>query len=421
MKTRITNIALVGVCCLFLGASAHGDVTRGWKLAGGTFREYEFATDFYDLSESVTDTDLINGFGVCVNGLPIDQGINESAIAPFTYGWIDPYNGYAWNTIDPDGLDGVGSWLMKVPGDDCLSIDYQNPSNGFYNPAVYGDMPDLVDGQPQSRLTEDTYDYRKTVLRDFGRAALVVRYGFSAPTDIGRIRIFAANLDRPEHGNAGRMSRIFQYYDVYARTGDCSGGACPAGPGMADGFDEFFLVAERVTTGEPGWVSNNPAQNPTPWEGTMTDVVNFNSNTLIAGCTDLRLVLYCVGNTDGFFMDPWQGSHNMPPDYQIVCPDVTSNGTPTIYYEELVVQTEDGYRKAFEAPIIKEIDVFGPTPTPWGDIDYDGDRDMIDFGAFQDCFLDDVTTNGCYRFDYEPDADVDVADYIAFEAQMTGP
>jgi hypothetical protein len=403
MNARFLMIVLAVAVGLAWCADAPAAVTSGYRVEGGNFISYDFATAFTEL-DAISADDLINGFGVnnddncntggCITGLPINQGINESAIAPFALGWIDPNNG----PMPPDGLPGVGSWYMESAGG-CRQIFYDQNSSGFHPVGGNGDMADLVDGQ--------TGNYLKSVLRDFARASLVVRYGFENPTDIGQIRIFAANLDIGPT-NPGRMGRVFQYYDVYARQGDCSGGPCPAGPGMFDGFDEFFPVAIGVSTGNPGLVTNNPEQNPAPWEGTQSDVVNFNSNTLIPNCTDLRIVLYCVSNTQGFFIDPWQGYVNDDPAMADAC----TNSVPP------EPEDTDGYMKAFEAPIIKEIDVFGPIDTPFGDIDYDADQDLFDAAAFQRCFNGDVSTNGCYRFDYEPDADVDGADWASFRAQL---
>ena len=409
-QTGLVWLMTIAVCTPIAVADVEGT-----KVDGGVFRKFVAAVDFSPrLSDLLSSSDLLNGFtvndddncggGACVVGLPINQGINESAIAPYILGWVDPYNGPDFNMLDPNALPGIGSYLMT--NDACRRILYEQVSNGFYYPplAGQGGVADLVDGVAGDQI--------KSVLRDYARASLVVRFGFQNPTDIGRLRVFAANLTLP--GNAGRDGRVWQYYDVYARSGDCSGGACPAGPGSTDGFDEFYLVAEHVTSGEPGQMSNNPGTNPTPFEGTMTDIVNFNGDVLIEGATDLRIVFYCVSNADGFFIDPWQGYVNDDP----AASDACSN---SVLEESPVVPSEDGYRKAFQASIIKEIDAFGPIATPVADIDYDNDIDLKDMAAMQRCFNNDVTTNGCYRYDVDTNGVFDVADYTQITPQITGP
>lgn len=377
------------------------EVTKGSGIQNGNvFVRFELANNFVELTP-ISDSDLINGFGVNTNGLPINEGINESAIAPFVLGWIDPFNGPM--PAEAGALPGVGSWLMESFGG-CRQLFYTQPSDGFFQGLPgNGNMADLVDGVAGNFL--------KSVLRDFGRASLVVRYGFENPTDIGRIRVYAGNLN--EGSNVGRDGRAFHYYDIYARQGDCMGfsGECPAGPTDQDGFDEFFLVASGVSSGQPGTLTNNPANNPNPWEGTMTDVVSFDANVLIPACTDLRIVIYAVSNTQGFFLDPWQGYVNDDPALQAAC-------EPTYPAD---AEDQDGFLKAFQAPIIKEIDVFGPIDTPTADVDYDGDIDLFDLAHAQLCFNADVTTNGCYRYDTDLSGAFDATDWATIAPLVSGP
>ena len=46
---------------------------------------------------------------------------------------------------------------------------------------------------------------------------------------------------------------------------------------------------------------------------------------------------------------------------------------------------------------------------------------LIDFAAFQVCFEGDATQNGCFRFDFNEDGDVNLTDYPDFEAIFDGP
>ncbi|MBN1512897.1 MAG: hypothetical protein JXB13_12860 [Phycisphaerae bacterium] len=353
------------------GLAAQADVMTRYEL--------EYNSD--DLSHGVSATDLINGFGVNTDGTPLDQGINESAIAPYTDGIIDLTPGQE-----------VFSWLMKSTVD-CLPLNEGQPSDGFHPLTGNGDMPDLVDGVAGPVL--------KSVLRDYGRASLVVRYGFSQPTDIGYIRVIGGNL-------LNRDGRVFHNYDVYYRQGDCGDGICPAHGDLFSGmigFDEFVPLALDVSTGPVG-VGNTGL-----WQGSLTEVMDRDAKVMIPGCTDLRFVFYCVDNTTSFFLDPWQGNAQESPQYQMDCPDVEGRDT-------------DGRQKAFVGPIIKEIDVFSPEDHfdfARGDIDYDGDRDMVDFAAFQGCFEADINTNGCFRFDYTQNNAIDADDLPGFAADMTGP
>jgi len=364
-----------GVAVLVLAAcwtSAQADVIS----------RYEFAVNFNDLSNGISSTDLINGFGVNTDGTPLDQGINESAIAPWTQGVIDLTPGQE-----------VVSWLMDTSPSGCLGLVEFLASDGFHPLTGNGGMPDLVDGAAGTAL--------KSVLRDFGRASLVVRYGFSQPTDIGYIRVIAANLQ-------DRNCRVFQHYDVYYRQGDCGDGICPAHGDMSSGlvgFDEFVPLALSVRTGDFG------IYNSGIWQASLTEVMNRDAKVMIPGCTDLRFVFYCVADTENRFMDPWQGNFAEDESFQLQCPAVED-------------QDLDGKRKAFVASIIKEIDVFNPDDHfdfVRGDIDYDGDRDLVDFAAFQDCFEADINTNGCFRFDYTQDNVIDADDLPGFAADMTGP
>ena len=57
-----------------------------------------------------------------------------------------------------------------------------------------------------------------------------------------------------------------------------------------------------------------------------------------------------------------------------------------------------------------------------GDADQDGDRDLRDYGRFQECLHADLDSMPeCAVFDFEPDEDVDLDDYALFFAGLTGP
>ena len=102
---------------------------------------------------------------VFFDNILVDECMNESF-----------YNGHN-GVIDED--EGVTSWLM-IGGDPCLQNNEGPRSDGFHwccggNPAQLnnGLLNGPIDG----------------VLRDYGIAALSMRYGFATPTDIGYIRV----------------------------------------------------------------------------------------------------------------------------------------------------------------------------------------------------------------------------------------
>jgi len=152
----------------------------------------------------------------------------------------------------------------------------------------------------------------------------------------------------------------------------------------------FEPLALTVTTGGFGYLNVNDLR------ASFTRVYDGLSFFLVHGVTNLRLVFYDVSNTAGRFHDPWQGNANEPQVYQDLCPDTEPEDT-------------DGYRKAFEAPIVKEIDVFGYYP---GDLDGDGDVDLSDLAQLLGNY---GTTSGATYADgdLDGDGDVDLSDLAA--------
>ncbi len=57
-----------------------------------------------------------------------------------------------------------------------------------------------------------------------------------------------------------------------------------------------------------------------------------------------------------------------------------------------------------------------------GDGDFDGTIDLRDAGRFQTCFAaPDPPGAGCHMFDFDENGAIDLVDYVAFEAVLTGP
>jgi hypothetical protein len=322
---------------------------------------WELEESFADLSAQPSSDDLVQGFPETFTpGILSDEVINESF-----------YNGM-FGIIDEE--NGVYSFLMNSGPPGCLEIVEGLPSDGFL-PGYGGHPGQFVDGELNGQTDG--------ILRDYGRAALAIRFGFSAPTDIGTIRVIGGNYDR--------NGRTFHHYDVWAST-----------DGMGD-MGSFFPIALGVRTADFTLINFNQ------WEASLTEVHDFDSKYLVQGATDLRVVFYCVDNTQGRFQDQWQGNANEDAGYQANCPDTEP--------EDI-----DGFRKAFVGSIIREVDVFAPdVETPWGDIDYDDDTDLIDAAAFQRCFASSATSGGCFRFDFNEDSVIAFDDFATFAGMMTGP
>jgi hypothetical protein len=331
---------------------------------------WELEESLGDLSAQPSTTDMVNGFPERSElGLLFDEVSNES---------LASLNGGTLGIIDE--ANEVFTFLMNSGAPGCLEIIEGHPSEGFlpYSsgcPGCPGNVGQFVDGVLNG--------YQDGILRDYSRAAISVRFGFSTPQDIGVIRVIGGNWDK--------NGRTFHHYDVWAST-----------DGLGD-LGTFFPIASGVRTGEFTWI------NAGYWEGALTEVHDFDSKYLVQGATDLRLVFYCVDNTQGRFQDQWQGNANEGETYQSQCPETE---------EEDV----DGFRKAFVGPIIREIDVFAPgEEAPWGDIDYDDDQDLIDAAALQRCYAGDTTSGGCYRFDFNEDTLIAFDDVETFTDLMTGP
>ncbi len=305
------------------------------------------------------------------------------------------------------------------------------------------------------------------ILADYMWPSSVFQYNLPAPTDIGEIRVFAANAHP-----GGYDARVFQDYDVEISTDTnpdpkqrvftrlisevlAVHTVCAGGSG-GDGY--YPKINKRDGTGE--FVP--------PIGASLTRVFDDANPTLAAGVTSIRLTLYGVGNTQGMFIDRWLGGADC--------------GVPA---ESVDPQDHDGLRRGFEGTIVKEIDVLavryevfeqcsntldddndtlvdGDDPDCHGtrticapevcddsvdnngnslvdcddpdcwealicnmeicnntlDDDGDGSTDCEDpdcAGFFPDCVC------GAPRFDVDKDADVDQADFAVFQTCFTGP
>lgn len=297
--------------------------------------EYQFATSLGGLGHAVSDSDLIQG-----------------DLAAFESGDIDPdHDVYAY----------------EFDSGTCLDMLWDTPLSGFWHgytdPSPAAHLPKFTDGLGDPGV----------VLRDFGRAAAVLRYDFATPTDVKESRVYAAN--------SGMDGRVFQHYDVYVST---------------DFGATYDLLAAGVKTDDFG-ATNNGAHG-----ASLTRVHAPLSGTLVEDATNLRYVFFDTHVGDTFY-DPWQSNRNESVGYGNNCPDVEP-------------QDMDGYAKAFSAPTIVEIDVFERL---FGDTDADDDIDLDDFAEFEAWMTGPDVDYGdapCRYLDAPTrDHDVDLEDMAAFQ------
>ncbi len=251
--------------------------------------------------------------------------------------------------------------------DNCLTPT-TDPVPGFWagysDPSPSAHLAKFTDGAGEDGV----------VLRDFARAAAVLRYDFATPTDIRQLAVFAAN--------PGMDGRVFQHYDAYA---------------SFDGGATYTLLAREATSGAFG------STNSGVHGASLTRLTRPLTGTLAESATNLRLVFFgsSIGDT---FHDPWQGLVDESTTYAQSCPAQESRDI-------------DRLRKAFSAPVIIEIDVFD---RPTGDGDADGAASTADAMAM----LALVTGPRAGQlpptirtYDAAPrDGDIDLADVAAVQA-----
>jgi hypothetical protein len=384
-------------------ANVHADLTRG-PLNN-------------DLIESFTELGPNEGDEFFVGAEPVlaNQMINES----FNY-VLDPFlPGFIWNDPNIDPFD-LGLDPNELYNTDAFLLSYLIPQSPAMPCGTSPTADDLLFGVGQRSdgfgvqfgTTGSIDDFNNGVigpgtsdglLRDDGRASLVLRYGFSSPTDIGAIRVIGGNINDSD-------TRTFHHYDVWVSTD----GLGPAGTytriakGVKSGEFGYGNIDDCQTFGcPPGIAQDDP--NTLSWFASLTELRDFDSKTLVAGATDIRIVFYCTGSGSNFFADPWNGYVNEDPGWVTTCGEL------------MHPEDNDGIKWSFVASVIQEIDVLGPNDdTPWGDINRDDYFDMVDFTAYQQC-SGGLSANGCYRFDQNENSGLDSTDLDTFEAQMTGP
>lgn len=216
-----------------------------------------------------------------------------------------------------------------------------------------------------------------SILEDFRWPAAVFQFDLDAPSDIGEIRVFAANDDRD--------GRVFQDYDVEISTDTnpqtklraftplitqvISSDYVCFGPGTGDGFNP----------------NGNHENSPVRLGATLTRVFDDANPVLAANVTSIRFTFYPVDNTQGVFWDRWLGP--------IGCED------KDLTTEQLDPQDHDGQKRPFVSSVIKEIDVLAARDpfedcTNGTDDDGDGAVDAADNDCFGRTCPPENCTNG---------------------------
>jgi len=314
-------------------------------LAAQVDYTFELAPDVPSLSASIDSADLLNG----LPGSSILLNPDLAANFPANTNDYEPIN----NMPDP-----------------CVSSPINSPNVGIsgFHPASGDPLVaklKLVDGLVGANVD--------SVLSDFAWPSAVFQFDLSSATDIGEIRVFAANPD----------GRAFQNYDVLISTDD-----------NPDTKERVFtplidsVLSASVVCAPDGLAPNG---NDGSIGVTLTRVYDQTDATVATDGTSIRFFFYGVSNTSGAFWD----EHVGPGPIGDGCPEVPN---PAEYYD---VEDIDGFRRAFEAPVIKEIDVIAaPRTTLVEDCGngIDDDGDGLADGDDPDCFgvtcPPEVCTNG---------------------------
>ena len=307
---------------LFFGAVAHAEPTHSWEA--GAPNNGDITT--FPSGIRISATDLLSGI------VPLRN--NDLAA-----GYPNNTNGYI--PVDNSSGDGL---CNASPLDRPLPDD-----TGFYpHAAIDTSGAGLTDGEIGVDLD--------SVLADFRLPSAVFQFDLPAPADLGEIRVFVQNTNSPGNG------RVFQNYDVYISR--------DANP---DAKERRFVklidrvISSNIVCGPDGM---NPNGNDTQAHNfpdgaigaTLTRVFDDGSPRLASGVTSIRFVFWPVSNTGGAFWDQWLG--------------VVDCG---VGIDPLDVDPEDtdGFKRAFEASIVREIDVLPPqaaVETCDNDVDDDGDK-----------------------------------------------
>jgi hypothetical protein len=88
------------------------------------------------------------------------------------------------------------------------------------------------------------------------------------------------------------------------------------------------------------------------------------------------------------------------------------------------VEWPDGtVTRLFDVAVNQELTI---TQGGFGDLDADGDVDLLDFQRFQSCYTNGgpggiIYAGGCRASDFDGDGDVDGDEFAIFSSRMAGP
>ncbi len=327
MKARTScMLAAVGLA-LCLGTAADAQPTYTWEYGEGdvtTLPSYP--------TIQISATDLINGV------VPL-RNVDLAA------GWPNTTNGYV-------PVDNMPASALCTPS----PLNSPNAGHsGFYG----GIGVDETGARLADGLVGGIVD---SVLSDWLLPSGVFQFDLPAPTDIGEIRVFVQNTDCFPNG------RVWQRYDVYISR--------DTNPDAKERL--FTKLIDRVVSGDivcaspgDGWFPNvNDGSQVAMIGATLTRVSDTSGLRLASNVTSIRFVFWPVSNTQTVNWDQWLGP--------IGCSGIDPH--------DVDPPDGDGFRRSFEASIVKEIDVLPPDGVVEicdNEIDDDGDE-LVDC-ADPDC------------------------------------
>jgi hypothetical protein len=302
--TKNMNACVPLVLVLIMATAAVAAPTYVWEAGA---QDVTTLPSYPDIQ--ISGTDLINGI----------QPLRNIDLAT---GWPTNTNGYV-------PADAMGNGCEPSP------IDVPQPNH----PGFHGATPDQTGGRLTDGLMGTDVD---SVLADFLWPSGVFQFDLPAPTDIGEIRVFAQNVNSYPNG------RVWQRYDVYVSRDT-----------NADPKERLFVkLLDRVVTGGvvcppaspgDGWNPNTNDGSQVPTIGsTLTRVFDDTDPRLASDVTSIRFVFWAVSNTQGVNWDQWLGPRG--------CEGI-------IDPFDVDPIDGDGYKRAIEATIVKEIDVLPPAVT----------------------------------------------------------
>ncbi len=191
-------------------------------------------------------------------------------------------------------------------------------------------------------------------------------------------------------------------------------------PGMDNGGDyaiylrENTLSLESSTNGlsisgsqSPELTLTSPAGGES-WQAGTPQTITWTSSNL-AGEVEIVLPDTADTNWGHVFVPIADGSFTWP----VPANTELGNKTITIRSTDCGLEIEDS----------ATITITESTALP-GDVDGDGDLDLHDLAILQTCFTGSVSkllTPPCMFFDFDPDADIDLNDYMQMHDNLTGP